>query len=225
MSEASSGIRYWNERYAGGGYDGEPPVTFVDEIVDTVLAELGPDAKGLYVGCGDGRNFIPLVDKGLDIHGIDPSGKGIAGLRKKRPDMRKRTEIAAFEDYPEGDTFDYIVALQAFQHGHGSTIEDHFSHTRSRLRVGGLFFLRVNSTGTQIVEPHERYPADEHDAFSVRYTAKHKRSMQIHFFTPSELSQMAADHSFEVTKGFREETMPREDGTSWKQWEAIWRAT
>ena len=36
---------------------------------------------GLYVGCGNGRNLLPLLDAGLDLTGLDISRQAIAQLR------------------------------------------------------------------------------------------------------------------------------------------------
>ena len=38
-------------------------------------------SRGLYVGCGNGRNFLPLVDSGLELHGLDVSGESLRQLQ------------------------------------------------------------------------------------------------------------------------------------------------
>jgi cyclopropane fatty-acyl-phospholipid synthase-like methyltransferase len=41
--------------------------------------------------------------------------------------------------------FDYLVAIQVFQHGAQPDTESYFARTAAVLKAGGLFFLRVNS--------------------------------------------------------------------------------
>ena len=58
--------RSWDDEYRRGRYCGEPPIPFVGRIVDILRDR--PEimrGKGLYVGCGNGRNYIALVDAGL----------------------------------------------------------------------------------------------------------------------------------------------------------------
>jgi len=59
----------WDAEYAAGRYAGDPPVAFVRDIVDAAR-ERGL-RRGLYVGCGNGRNLLPLLDAGLDLTGLD----------------------------------------------------------------------------------------------------------------------------------------------------------
>jgi DNA-binding HxlR family transcriptional regulator len=74
----------WDAEYAAGRYAGDPPVDFVRDII-AAAAQLGL-RHGLYVGCGSGRNLLPLLDAGLDLTGLDISRQAIAQLRTRRPD-------------------------------------------------------------------------------------------------------------------------------------------
>jgi hypothetical protein len=60
----------WDAEYRDGRYSGEPPIAFVGTILETLRGEpaLWP-GPGLYVGCGNGRNYLPLVDGGADLAG------------------------------------------------------------------------------------------------------------------------------------------------------------
>ena len=40
---------------------------------------------GLYIGCGNGRNYLPLVDAGLNLLGLDVSAEAIKRLSERRP--------------------------------------------------------------------------------------------------------------------------------------------
>src|SRR5438093_1506138 len=66
-------VRAWNAEYARGRYDNEPPIAFVNDILEAAHKLQLIGARGLYVGCGNGRNYVPLVAGGLDLVGIDIS--------------------------------------------------------------------------------------------------------------------------------------------------------
>jgi methyltransferase family protein len=75
----------WDDEYRRGRYVGEPPLPFVSRI-STVLKAC-PDlygADGLYIGCGNGRNYLPLIDSGLRLYGLDVSEEVLNGLTRKR---------------------------------------------------------------------------------------------------------------------------------------------
>ena len=78
----------WDAEYAAGRYTGDPPAAFVRDIV-AAARERGL-RHGLYVGCGNGRNLLPLLDAGLDLTGLDISPQAIAQLQARRPDRASR---------------------------------------------------------------------------------------------------------------------------------------
>jgi SAM-dependent methyltransferase len=83
-----SAARARDAEYAAGRYAGEPPVAFVHDIV-AAARDAGADG-GLYIGCGNGRNYIPLAEAGLDLTGLDISGTAIAQLAVRLPARRHR---------------------------------------------------------------------------------------------------------------------------------------
>ena len=84
-------VRAWDAEYAAGRYSGEPPVGFVEDIV-AAAKDAGAD-QGLYIGCGNGRNYIPLTEAGLDL--------ARAGHLGHRDQSARRT--AAGEARPAGN--------------------------------------------------------------------------------------------------------------------------
>ena len=72
--KADLAARRWDREYRQQRYEGEPPIPFVGEILTTLQQnkEL-PAGPGLYVGCGNGRNYLPLIDGGAKLHGLDIS--------------------------------------------------------------------------------------------------------------------------------------------------------
>jgi hypothetical protein len=74
----------WDAEYGAGRYAGAPPDGFVADII--AAATRHGLSRGLYIGCGNGRNLVPLLDAGLDLTGLDISPEAIAQLRVRRPD-------------------------------------------------------------------------------------------------------------------------------------------
>lgn len=74
--------------YRAGRYVTEPPVAFTSDIIEA--AERAGLSTGLYVGCGNGGNYIPLGEAGLDLKGLDISGAAIEQLAERLPERRDR---------------------------------------------------------------------------------------------------------------------------------------
>ena len=78
----------WDAEYRGGRYRDEPPVAFTWDIL--AAARAAGHTAGLYIGCGNGRNYLPLVTGGLDLTGLDISAAAIAELAARAPERRHR---------------------------------------------------------------------------------------------------------------------------------------
>jgi len=70
-----------------------------------------PDADVLLVGCGSGRDLVPLAGRGCRVTGIDPSDNALAiAERTLRAQGLSATLIAGFfEDTPIDRTFDVVI--------------------------------------------------------------------------------------------------------------------
>jgi 2-polyprenyl-3-methyl-5-hydroxy-6-metoxy-1,4-benzoquinol methylase len=101
----------WNNEYRRGRYQGEPPIPFVATIIEE-LENHPTEGPGLYVGCGNGRNFIPLLEAGLELQGMDIAEVAIDQLRQKAL-ARGLGDITA-------STFvgDFVAGLPAWRPGH-----------------------------------------------------------------------------------------------------------
>ncbi len=78
----------WDAEYVAGRYAGAPPDGFVSDIIAAAAAHRL--RQGLYIGCGNGRNLVPLLAAGLDLTGLDISQEAIRQLRAQRPDRAGR---------------------------------------------------------------------------------------------------------------------------------------
>ncbi len=211
----------WDAEYAAGRYAGEPPVEFVRDIV-AAARERGL-RHGLYVGCGNGRNLLPLLDAGLDLTGLDISAQAIAQLRVRRPGRASRLITGDLAALPRAARYDLVVGIQVFQHGTRAQAHQHLAAAAARVRPGGLLCLRVNAAGTDIGHAHQRFEEHGDGSFSVRYRSGPKAGLDIHFFTVTELAAVLGGAFGAVLPPRRHSTLRTPPGRGqWSQWEAIW---
>jgi SAM-dependent methyltransferase len=216
--------RRWDDEYRQGRYEAEPPLAFVEVITTCLRAH--PDVvngPGLYVGCGNGRNYLPLLDAGLNLHGLDISPEAIRQLAARRPAHAGQLSCKDFRWFESSQRFQYIIALQVFQHGTTTDVAAYFRRVVELLEPGGLFFLRVNSATTEVYHRHSMIERSDGAGFTVRYLEGPKQGLAVHFYEREELNRL--------TRGvFRAVVEPREavivrsppKTGSWAQWEAVW---
>ncbi len=215
----------WDKEYRGGRYHDEPPIEFVSRIKE--ILEKNPDVskgRGLYIGCGNGRNYIPLADSGLDVFGIDVSQVAVRQLSEKRPDFADRLLCVDFTDFDSCKLFDYIISIQVFQHGTEERTKKYFEKVLEMLKPGGLLFLRVNSASTEIYFEHTVHQGNSTGGgggggLTIQYGAGSKKDLYIHFYSRQEIDKICED--FDLVVPLYESTtkrIPPETG-SWSQWE------
>jgi len=221
--QPDSAAEAWDVEYAAGRYRDEPPLPFVAEIVAAASDHGLVGAEGLYVGCGNGRNYLPLVDAGLDLAGLDVSATALAQLAQRAPERRERLIRGDLTALPEGATYPLVIGIQVFQHGDRETAHGHVRAAQACLASGGLFCLRVNAVGTEFEYDHEVTEVDNDGGFTVRYRAGPKAGLEVHFFAEAELAELFAGYAVVVGPRLaRTWRTPRRRG-QWSQWEAIWR--
>jgi len=232
MTDVRLAALRWDAEYRNGRYAAEPPLPFVAEILTCLDAHpAARDGVGPYVGCGNGRNYLPLVDAGLRLYGLDLSLEALRQLAARRTaplplicgDFRDVARSSLGARSP-GAGLDYVVAIQVFQHGGAADVAAYFANVAAALRPGGLFFLRVNSVATQIYHAHTILERPAHGGTTIRYDAGPKQGRAVHFYAHDELLALTRD-AFDVVLSPREEIIhraPPQPGF-WAQWEAIWR--
>lgn len=214
----------WDAEYRSGRYRGEPPVAFAADILKAALAP-GPHTRaGLYIGCGSGRNFIPLVAGGLDLLGLDISAAAIARLAADAVVPPERLLHGTVDDLGQGATFGLVIAIQVLQHGNRGAAIAHFRKALARVAPGGLFCLRVNSAATEVYFAHDVIERGTDGGFTVRYLAGPKRGLDIHFFSSSQIESLLGQDFVPVLplRGVTARRPPPASG-QWVQWEGIWR--
>jgi SAM-dependent methyltransferase len=228
----------WDQEYASGRYHNEPPVQFTHTILQH-LSENDRRGYGLYVGCGNGRNYLPLFDVlGVNLRGIDVSEEGIRQIREQRTQAEDSTFIGDFAEYQGSHIFNYLIAIQAFQHGDNNKVSQYFKQAAAALKPGGKLFLRVNSGSTEMIYDHRivqpafacgrnshRHNTSRPRKGTVLYLEGPKKGQQIHFFELDELYHLAALNGFltiEPPQEVIETREPPHADTTWTQWETVW---
>ena len=213
----------WDIEYAAGRYRDEPPLPFVANVLAAVREHEVLGAEGLYVGCGNGRNYLPLVEAGLDLVGLDVSAAALAELVERAPERRARLIQGNLSVLPERAIYPLVIGIQVFQHGDRETAHHHVLAAQARLASGGLFCLRVNAVGTDLEYDHDVVEQEGDGGFTVRYLAGPKRGLLIHFFAESELETLFASYELVLPPRLSQTwRVPAERG-QWTQWEAIYR--
>lgn len=222
MSSDRSPATAWDAEYRDGRYRDEPPVPFIHDIL--AAARPAGLARGLYVGCGNGRNYLPLVANGLDLTVLDISPVAIAQLAGRDPHRRDRLVCGDLTALPDGTSYPVVIGIQVFQHGDRGGAHAHIRAAQERLTPGGLFCLRVNATQTDIWPEHQVTERGPDGGLTVRYLAGPKQGLRIHFFSAAELNALFADRFTPVLPPRQQVTwrVSPQPG-QWSQWKAIWR--
>ena len=224
MDESLDGVAAaWDREYKSGRYLREPPVPFVRDIVSIARRQGLMSGAGLYIGCGNGRNYLPLVDAGFDLIGLDVSSTAIQELARRVPSRSDQLVQGDVSAIPAASTFDTVVGIQVFQHGTRAVCHDHIRSAQGRVRTGGIFAVRVNAVDTDIEFPHEVVEPPDGSGFTIRYREGPKAGLLVHFFDRVELEELFR-RTFEPVLPLRLDSTKRATPSSgqWSQWEAIW---
>src|ERR1044072_6225434 len=118
---------------------------YFDEAAVDVLQELAGVGSALELGVGTGMVALPLLTRGVEVHGIDASPEMVAALRAKPGGERLPVTMGDFADVNvEGElslvyvVYNTIFALQ--------TQEEQvrcFRNVAARLKPGGAFVIEA----------------------------------------------------------------------------------
>jgi len=224
MLDESLAAQRWDIEYRSGRYRDEAPIPFVAQIIEHVQQNaVAGRGQGLYVGCGNGRNYLPLFDAGFDLYGLDLSQEAITQLATRRASLAERLICGDFRAFSAARLFAYLIAIQVFQHGTEADVALYFEKVAALLQPSGLFCLRVNSVSTQIYQAHRLLEQNEFGGFTVQYQSGPKQGLPVHFYSWAELEHLT-QANFRLLAPPQEAVMARpapQTGT-WAQWEALW---
>lgn len=101
----------------------------------------------LDLGCGAGRNLIPLAKKSFSLSGLDLAPAGFRfikdSLRKEK--LKANLEVGSiYKKLPySNSSFDAIISVQVLQHGTEKQILKAIEEMKRVLRPGGLIFITL----------------------------------------------------------------------------------
>lgn len=129
----------WDAEYTSGRYRGEPPIDFVPDILAAARDAELIGTEGLYIGCGNGRNYLPLIAGGLDLVGLDVSAVALQQLAERAPERFHRLVHGDLGALPYERTYPIVIGIQVFQHGNRVRAHAHIKAAQARVANGGLF--------------------------------------------------------------------------------------
>ena len=141
------------------GYDpaayGEGCAEFYDQIYPRcepgmieLLADLARGERMLDLGVGTGRVALPLLSKGLEIHGIEASLAMVSKLRRKCGGTTLPVTIGNFADVPVTSDYSLIFAVvNTFLLLQSNEEQERcFRNVARHLAPAGLFLLEIFET-------------------------------------------------------------------------------
>ena len=196
-------------------YDETSAEMFAREVVDPTVEFLAGVAEGgpaLELGIGTGRIALPLVRRGVEVHGIDLSPDMVAQLRDKPGGEEVPVTIGDFATTTVEGTFSlaYVVWNSIMNLGTQEAQVACFRNVASHLEPGGTFVIEVVVPGLQWLPPGEtlqvfamsdtHWGIDEYDVANQGLVSHHIRmvdgraelfSPPFRYVWPSELDLMA----------------------------------
>jgi SAM-dependent methyltransferase len=183
----------------------------VDPAVD-LLVQLAGEGRALELGIGTGRIAVPLVQRGVPVHGIEMSKAMVARLRAKPGADEIGVMIGDFATTTVEGTF--AVAYVVFNTIGNLTTQAAqvacFRNVAAHLEPGGCFLIEVGIPELRRLPPGEtlrafyvsetRWGLDEYDVAAQGLTSHHfeivdgklrRLSVPFRYVWPSELDLMA----------------------------------
>ena len=175
-------------------YDESLPGMFLPGVLDPTvdfLAELAGSGPVLELGIGTGRVALPLVEKGISVHGIDLSQAMVERLRAKPGGGDVEVTIGDFATTQvEGD---FSLAYLVFSTITNLTTEDAqvecFANVAKHLGPGGRFVIE-----NVIPALHRLQPGEKVVPIQVTPT-------RLHFEEYDVVNQTMVSHHYRVVQG------------------------
>ena len=205
---------YFDERVAAR-YDKSSAEMFDPAVVDPVvdlLVELAGSGRALELGIGTGRIALPLVQRGVPVHGIELSKAMAARLHAKPGGEDIDVTIGDFATTTLDETFSlaYLVFNTIMNLTTQAAQVACFRNVAAHLEYGGCFVIEVGVPELQRLSPGEtvraflvsetRWGFDEYDIAIQGLTSHHfeivdgsleRVSIPFRYIWPSELDLMA----------------------------------
>jgi len=102
------------------------------------------EIRVLNIGAGDARLEGMLLDKGYDVHLIDPSESIVDFVRDKYGLDKTKVQCGWSQDIPfADDRFDFVIMSEVVEHLDDGVMRSTFDEVRRVLKTGGYFLGTV----------------------------------------------------------------------------------
>jgi hypothetical protein len=215
---------YWDDEYADGRFLDFPADPFVTAILAAAERHGLLPGPGLYVGVGNGRNYLPLVEGGLDLVGLDISAVGLAAIRDRAPGRAEHLVHGDLSALPSGQRFPVVVGLNVFHHGDRQAAHAHIGAALERVAPGGLFCISVNEVGAKSSKATEVAAEYDDGSRTLRYLRDDGTPPLLsHFFAEPALTDLLA--AYRPVLPLRVDDIDVATGRpgDWRCWQGIYR--
>jgi len=175
-------------------YDESLPGMFLPDVLDPTvdfIAELAGDGPVLELGIGTGRVALPLVEKGISVHGIDLSQAMVERLRAKPGGDAVEVTIGDFATTRVNG--DFSLAYLVFSTVTNLTTEDAqvecFANVAHHLKPGGRFVIENFIPALHRLQPGEK-------VVPIQVTPT-----RLHFEEYDVVNQTMVSHHYRVVEG------------------------
>lgn len=140
-------------------YDQSSAAMFAPEVLDPtvdLLAELAGEGRALELAIGTGRVGIPLLERGVDVTGIELSAPMVEQLHRKRPDLPVVVGDMATTRVEGRYALVYLVFNTI---GNLRTQDEQvacFANAAAHLQPGGRFVVEVGVPALRQLPPGQR---------------------------------------------------------------------
>jgi len=219
-------------------YDASTADREVEPVVE-LLAELAGEGAALELGIGTGRIALPLVERGVPVHGIDLSPDMVAQLRAKPGGEEIPVAIGDFATTTVEGAFS--LAYLVFNTINNLTTQQAqlacFRNVAAHLEPGGCFLIEVGVPPRQRLSVFDlsdsHVGVDEYDAATQRLVSHHltlvdgtweRLSIPFRSVSPAELDLMAERAGMSLRErwaGWRREPFTSDSSKHVSVWQTL----
>jgi cyclopropane fatty-acyl-phospholipid synthase-like methyltransferase len=126
--------------------------------VEEAAALLAPRAAVYELGCGDGRDTLPLLRRGFRVHAVDLSTTAIAHLRREAAangladGLTAEVADVALREFP-ARSFDAVVGVTVLDHLERDIRDALLRRLMTYLRSNGLIVVEAHSDRDPSLDP------------------------------------------------------------------------
>jgi SAM-dependent methyltransferase len=120
-------------------------------LLEAVAVEHGMRGRRLLdVGCGTGKSFLGMLERGYEVVACDLSPEMVTRARDKVPAGRAEVLVADMRDLPELGTFDFVTCTDDAMNYllSGAELRDALDGFERNLRPGGVAIFDLNTLAT-----------------------------------------------------------------------------